>query len=99
MPKLAAILTTIAALLTQLIGVTVMLTTRATGDPGIASTTGLTLTTLGFLTTLAAAPPACRALYIWSRDRGYLLYREHQAQDAALPAATTVVPLNRATPL
>ncbi|MFJ8146937.1 hypothetical protein ACIQ6R_17945 [Streptomyces sp. NPDC096048] len=96
MPKLAAILTTIAAVLTQLIGVTVMLTTRATGDPGIASTTGLTLTTLGFLITLAAAPPACRALYIWARDRGYVLYREHQAQDAELPA-TPVVPLNRAT--
>ncbi|MFJ2909397.1 hypothetical protein ACIO8F_08165 [Streptomyces sp. NPDC087228] len=85
MPKLAAILATLAAVITQLIGVTVMLTTRATGNPGTASTTGLTITILGFLATLAAAPPACRALYIWARDRGYLLYHQHQAQDAALP--------------
>ncbi|MFK0069715.1 hypothetical protein [Streptomyces sp. NPDC091046] len=99
MPKLPAILTVIGAMLTQLIGVTVMLTTRATGAPGIASTTGLTLTTLGFLTALAAAPPACRALHTWSRDRGYVLYHEHQAQDATLPTASTVVPLGRATPL
>ncbi|GHC44228.1 MULTISPECIES: hypothetical protein [Streptomyces rochei group] len=100
MPKLAAILTTIGALLTQLIGVTVMVTTRATGEPGIASTTGLTLTTAGFITALAATPPAIRAIYVWSRDRGYRLYHEHQAQDAALtaaPAPSAVVPLNRAT--
>ncbi|MFE4328689.1 hypothetical protein ACFRQM_04320 [Streptomyces sp. NPDC056831] len=90
MPKLAAILATLAAVITQLIGITVMLTTRAIGDPGTATATGLALTTLGFLATLAAAPPACRALYIWARDRGYLLYHQHQAQDAALPASPVV---------
>lgn len=90
MPKLAAIFVTLAAVITQLIGVTVMVTTRATGDPGTANATGLTLTTLGFLATLAAAPPACRALYIWARDRGYLLYHQHQDQDAALPASPVV---------
>lgn len=95
MPKLAAILTTIAAVITQLIGVTVLLTTRVIGDAGTASTTGLILATVGFLATLAAAPPACRSLYIWARDRGYLLYREHQAQDAAL-AVSPVVPISRA---
>ncbi|HLU96500.1 hypothetical protein [Streptomyces sp. NPDC059515] len=90
MPKLAAILTTFAAIVTQLIGVTVMVTTRATGEPGIASTTGLTLTTVGFLATVAAAPAACRALYTWARDRGYVLYHEHQRQDATLPTAPIV---------
>lgn len=95
MPKLAAILATLAAALTELVGVTVMVTTRATGDPGIVSDTGLTLTALGFLGILATAPLACRALHTWSRDRAYVLYHEHQAQDATL-ATASITHLTRA---
>lgn len=97
MPKLAAILATLAAILTQMIGVTILLTTWATGDTGTAATTGLALTTAGLAATLTAAPLACRAGYIWARDRGYLLYHYHQAQDAALPTAP-VARLTRVRP-
>ncbi|MFF7146078.1 hypothetical protein ACFZB5_33595 [Streptomyces nodosus] len=95
MPKLAAILATLTGLATQVIGVTIMLTTHATGDTGTAACTGLILTTSGLILTLTGIPPAARAFYIWSRDRGYVLYHEHQAQDAALPPATPVARLTR----
>ncbi|MFD8611034.1 hypothetical protein [Streptomyces sp. NPDC059631] len=95
MPKLAAIAANVAAGLLQLIGVTIMLTTRATGATGTADTAGLTLTTIGFVLGAATTGPAVRAVYIWSRDRGYRLYHEHQAQDAAIPLDAAVVPFSR----
>ncbi|MFJ2017210.1 hypothetical protein [Streptomyces nodosus] len=96
MPKLAAILATLAGLATQVIGVTILITTKATGDVGTAtSSTGLALTTAGLILTLGGIPPACRAGYIWARDRGYLLYREHQAQDAEIDHRAPVLPLTR----
>lgn len=99
MPKLAAIIVNAFAGLIQLVGVTIMLTTRITGETGTASTTGLIITTVGFALGALTSGPAIRAVYIWSRDRGYRLYHEHQAQDAALATAPppAVVPLNRAT--
>ncbi|MFD7994508.1 hypothetical protein [Streptomyces mexicanus] len=95
MPRIAAIIANAAAGLLQLIGVTIMLTTRATGDTGTASTTGLALTTIGFVAGAATTGPAARAFYVWARDRGYRLYHEHMAQDAAIPPEASVVHLTR----
>ncbi|WP_301476723.1 hypothetical protein [Streptomyces sp. LB8] len=61
-----------------------MITAWATDTTGTAPTTGLALTTAGFLAVLATAPLACRVLYIRAHDRAYVLYHQHQAQDAAL---------------
>ncbi|MFB7461678.1 hypothetical protein [Streptomyces sp. NPDC056188] len=91
MPKLAAILATLAGLATQVIGVTILITTKATGDTGtVTSSTGLTLATTGVVLTLAGIPPACRAGYVWARDRGYILYREHERQDAEVDQRAVV---------
>ncbi|MGW0134866.1 hypothetical protein [Streptomyces sp. NPDC003299] len=95
MPRLAAIIANATAGFIQLIGVTIMLTTQATGETGTANTLGLTLTAAGFILGAATVGPAVRSLYIWSRDRGYRLYHEHQAQDAAIPPDAAVVPLTR----
>ncbi|WP_053913687.1 hypothetical protein [Streptomyces sp. TP-A0875] len=90
MPKLAAILATLAGLLAQLVGVTILITARAAGDAGTISSTGLALATAGLLFTLGGIPPACRSLYTWSRDRAYVLYHEHQRQDTEADRASIV---------
>lgn len=95
MPKLAAIIANAIAGLIQLIGVTIMITAQATGDTGTADNLGIALTTIGFVLGAATAGPAVRAVYIWSRDRGYRLYHEHMAQDAAIPPESAVIPLSR----
>ncbi|MGW3511215.1 hypothetical protein [Streptomyces sp. NPDC000994] len=96
MPKLSAILATLVGLATQVIGVTILITTKATGDTGtVTSSAGLTLASTGLVLTLAGIPPACRAGYVWARDRGYLLYHEHQRQDTEVDHRAAVVHLTR----